>query len=87
MSLLLIALCAVLVVAIGMGVGLFGVWCFIRGQQNAKQIAAGEAPEQIKTPVKAVSDAVRSASANKQAKQVSDMWEEAAKLLNSEDGK
>lgn len=43
---------------LGACVCVFGIWCFIRGQQNMREVIIGEIPQQIRTPVKAVADEV-----------------------------
>lgn len=42
----------------GIVVCAFGIWCFIHGQQNALQIKAGSAPQQLQNPVRAIAQTV-----------------------------
>ena len=46
-------------IATGIAVCIFGMWCFIRGQQNGMQIRANEIPTQINNPVIAVAEVVK----------------------------
>lgn len=43
----------------GMVVCAFGMWCFIKGQQNAIALNRNELPEQIKNPVTAAAEVVQ----------------------------
>lgn len=43
----------------GMIVCAFGMWCFIHGQQNGIQVMHSQMPEQIKSPVQTVTEAVQ----------------------------
>lgn len=49
-------------IVIGMGVTVFGLWCYIKGEQNGVRLAHGELPQQVGNPVRAVADAAHEAA-------------------------
>lgn len=70
-------------VAVGMIVCVFGMWCFIKGQHDAISIMHSELPEQIKSPVQAITGSVEAIKENKAAAEAEDQL---ANLLNYNGG-
>lgn len=49
-------------ILIGFVVCFFGMWCYIKGEQNGLKLANKEQPQQIITPVQAVSEGMETLS-------------------------
>ena len=50
-------------------ISVFGMWCFIRGQQNALQLTSKEIPVQIRNPVQVITEAVEGIVEEKKEKE------------------
>lgn len=51
----------ILSVAAGVCVCLFGIWCFIKGQQSMAEIIANGKPQNIRNPVSLLKDGITAA--------------------------
>ena len=70
MSMLISALISEVV---GIFVCIFGMWCFIRGQQNGLQMARKEIPVQIRNPVQAAVEGIQDVAKDvKDSKRIAD---------------
>jgi hypothetical protein len=59
--------------AAGIFVCIFGMWCFIRGQQNALQMARKEIPVQIRNPVQVAVEGIQDVAKDvKDSKRITD---------------
>jgi hypothetical protein len=60
-------------VPVGMIICIFGMWCFIRGQQNGLQMARKEIPVQIRNPVQVAVEGIQDVAKDvKDSKRIAD---------------